>query len=423
MKHKMAVRSWVLVVASLCSNLSASWAASITNADTGGSLTLPASWVGHQAPESSDVAVWATNLTSGTSALGGAATWAGIQILRPAAPIVISADGNTLTLGASGIDMSLATNSLTLGCMVALGASQSWNVASGQTLTVQGTISGSGNLTKTGSGKLILSGKDSATGSIAVNGGDFALGASGLVTCPISVAAGATFDVSQNSVFNLIPNQSLSGSGTVVGPLSALHDATISPGGAGTAGTLTISNGLTEFGGVNGVTNLFALSNPGGSNDLLSVIGDLDLNNTNTITLSEFGGGAIPFGTYPLITYTGSLIGGTTNFTITPVGVSAMLTNITTVVPHVIAVILSPASLPVISSAVLNTAGTSITLSATNGTALRLAVVLTSPDIALPFTGWTPVATNNFNGAGNLLNLPVPASPTATQQYYVIEEY
>jgi hypothetical protein len=419
----MVLRSWVLFVLSLGSSLSPSWAASITNADTGGNLTAGASWVGHVAPGASDVAVWATNRTSGTSALGGAASWAGIQILSPTTPIVISSDGNTLTLGALGVDMSLAANILTLDCLVTLGANQNWNVASGQTLTVEGTVSGSGTLTKTGSGTLTLNGKDSGTGLTAVLAGDLVLASSGLISCPISVAAGATFDVSQSSVFSLIPNQSLSGSGTVVGPLSALLGGTISPGGAGVAGTLTISNGLAENGGVSGVTNFFMLSKPGGANDLLSVIGDLDVNNTNTITLSEFGGGAIPFGTYPLITYTGSFNGGITNFTLTPVGVSAILTNITTTTPRQIAVVLSPSSLPLISREVLSAGGTTITLSATNGTALRLAVVLTSPNIALPFADWTPVATNNFDGSGDLLNLPVPASPTATQQFFVIEEY
>ncbi|MGA3179264.1 MAG: autotransporter-associated beta strand repeat-containing protein, partial [Verrucomicrobiota bacterium] len=628
-------------------------ATSVTNADTGGPLTVGSSWIGGVAPSATSVAVWDTNITTATpgnatSTLGGAASWEGVQVLNPAEPIVIGADGNTLTLGASGIDMSMATNSLTLSCLVGLGANQNWNVTNGQTLTIGGVVSGTGiltinnnaptngtvilnafdnytggtvinggvivpgsagsfstvggvtmnsgttlllstlasggiltnaftvngtcvidtfnrgvslvldgqwsgsgtvivtnaasgltltfggngynaagtatsgsmnnftgaivvttnasgtasagnirfnnggsspnlgnalmtldlgsgschfteknsgtttsfgavyggpntelaqpenyvigglnitnafggtiqgasSLTKTGTGILILtnvspytgattvssgalqigdgnvdaslagasglsgtsgvaissgaslifnrpdsypvafnisgagatiitgggtntySGADTASGTTSITNGDLVL--TGKLTSPIYVAGSGTFDVSQlGSGFTLV--QALSGTGTVTnnGPFLAGSGSSLSPGGSGTAGTLTIDGGLTESGSVN---NQFSLSAPGSTNDLIAVAGSLALSGLNTITLSDFRGGSIPNGVYPLITYTGSfsgtLTGANSNLTITAVGVTGTLTNITSVTPNEIAVIISPASRP-----------------------------------------------------------------------------
>jgi autotransporter-associated beta strand protein len=151
------------------------------------------------------------------------------------------------------------------------------------------------------------------------------------------VGSAGTFDVSQNPTFTL--NQTLSGSGTVTGLLVAAS-GTISPGGVGAAGTLTFLSGLTENGGIN---NQMELSTPTGTDDLISVTGNLTLSGVNNIQLSAFGGGTIPVGIYPLITYTGTLSGGPANFAVTAVGVSGIVTNITTTTPPEIAVIVSAA--------------------------------------------------------------------------------
>jgi autotransporter-associated beta strand protein len=338
-------------------------------------------------------------------------------------PIAINPDGNSLTLGSSGVDMSLATTGLTISCPVVLGSSQSWNVNNGQSLLMAGTVSGSGNLTKLGSGTLTLSAKDSATGMIVVSNGDFILSPSGNFSSSIFIAAGATFDVSENTGFNLGLAQTLSGSGTVAGPLTASFDSGLIPGGTGTAGTLTISGGLIEG---EGVTNYFQLSSAGGTNDLIAVTGNIDLGDLNCFQLKKFGGGNIPSGTYPLITYTGTITNGSvSNSVVQATGVVATLTNITTTTPNEIAVIISPLPLPVISAADFSQLAShgSITLSATNGEAEALAVILTSTNVALSVTNWTPVVTNNFDINGNLLNEAIPANPTAPRQFYIIKEY
>ncbi|MBC8095288.1 MAG: autotransporter-associated beta strand repeat-containing protein [Akkermansiaceae bacterium] len=202
-------------------------------------------------------------------------------------------------------------------------------------ITVTNSISGSGTLTKVGANVLTYDlGTNSLSGLTVVSQGVWLLGAAGVMTGPISVSSGATFDVTQNPTFNL--NQTLSGSGTVTGLLTTAN-GTLSPGGVGAAGTLSFASGLTELGNGN---HLIELSTVGGTNDLISVAGDLTLSGTNNISLSRFGGGIIPNGTYPLINYTGAFNGGLTNFAVNIVGAVGTLTN----PANQIAIIISPAA-------------------------------------------------------------------------------
>ncbi|HEY1377392.1 MAG TPA: autotransporter-associated beta strand repeat-containing protein [Gemmataceae bacterium] len=86
----------------------------------------------------------------------------------PAGPV--SVGGNSFTLN-TGFDLSAATQDLTVtlgntnGAGLTLGANQTWNVATGRTLTVNAFISGTGlGITKTGNGTLSLPIMSNATG-------------------------------------------------------------------------------------------------------------------------------------------------------------------------------------------------------------------------------------------------------------------
>ncbi|HEV2693338.1 MAG TPA: autotransporter-associated beta strand repeat-containing protein, partial [Verrucomicrobiae bacterium] len=201
-------------------------------------------------------------------------------------------------------------------------------------VTVNNNVSGSGTLLKTNADTLTYGGNNTSSGTTLISQGRLALGGSGLISAPIFVAAGASYDVSGNGAYTL--SSTLSGSGAVFGLLTA-SSGTINPGGTGTAGTLTFSNGLVELGNIN---NTIELSTPAGANDSLSVVGNLTLSGTNIITISKLGGGVIPSGIYPLINYSGSLVGGLTNFSVTAAGVTGTLTN----PPGQIAVIVAPAA-------------------------------------------------------------------------------
>jgi autotransporter-associated beta strand protein len=87
------------------------------------------------------------------------------------APVSIS--GNTLTIGAGGIEVQAGSGSHTIGSNLGLGANQTWNVNSAGPLTVTGVVSGAGSLTKAGSGIVVLSGaaKNTYTGATIVSAG------------------------------------------------------------------------------------------------------------------------------------------------------------------------------------------------------------------------------------------------------------
>ncbi len=206
----------------------------------------------------------------------------------------------------------IGTRNLDLGSgSVTLGASSQVTVTNN--LEVKGVISGAGmGLTKAGPGTLKLGGANTYSGSTTISAGTLALrpGAS-LDLSSVSVASGATFDVSTLGSFNLGNGTTLTGSGTVNGSVSQQSGATISPG-SGT-GTLTVSGTTT----LNQGGNLaYDLSNDPitGVNDLLSV-GALNCVGTNTVSLkptgTDFGSGS-----YTLINYGSLTAGGASYFNV-----------------------------------------------------------------------------------------------------------
>ena len=257
---------------------------------------------------------------TGTFTLTGTNTFTGA--------VTISA--GVLQVGDGGTDGVLG------GGAVANNASLVFDRSDTNLIDIANNITGSGTVIFQAGGTNFYTGTNTSSGTTIISSGDLILGPSGLMSCPISVSSAGTFDVSQNPAFVL--NQTLSGSGSVTGLVTAAGGS-INPGGTAAAGTLTFDSGLTESGNIN---NQIELSSPSGTNDLIYVIGNLTLTGTNNITLSHFGGGTIPSGTYPLFAYTGTLSGGIGNFLVTAIGVNGILTNLTSLTPPELAVIISP---------------------------------------------------------------------------------
>ena len=88
---------------------------------------------------------------------------------------------------------------------------------------------------------------------------------------------------------------------------------------------MTINGGLIETGNVN---NVFQLSSPGSTNDMVVVNGNLSVSGVNILYLSSFSGAPVANGVYPLITYTGTFTGTTNNFAVSALGFNAFVTNI-----------------------------------------------------------------------------------------------
>jgi autotransporter-associated beta strand protein len=185
-------------------------------------------------------------------------------------------------------------------------------------ITLTGVLSGTGNLNKTGGGTLTLNAANTNKGNVLINGGKLALGSSGSISNVLTtiVGSGTTFDVSSVSGgYVLYANQTLSGSGTVAGTVTVASTATINPGSNTLTGTLTFQNDLMEQGSA--VNHLDLSGNPSGANnDLINVIGTLNVSGVNTI---EISGALQANGVYKLLQY-GTLSGDVTNFTLSGAG-------------------------------------------------------------------------------------------------------
>ena len=175
------------------------------------------------------------------------------------------------------------------------------------------TFAGSGSLTgamkfyKTGSGRLTLANTNTYTGGTFVSAGSlFVNGA--LPGSAVTVERRGTPEG---------PAQ-IGGSGCLGQGLTIQTGCSLIVGpGTNSAGTLTVSNNLTELGRV---SNLFDLSSDQTAgtktNDLVNVAGNLVLTGTNTIAINQ-PDGWLGNGVYPLFQYSGTLTGGLTNLVLT----------------------------------------------------------------------------------------------------------
>ncbi|MEP6663875.1 MAG: family 16 glycosylhydrolase, partial [Verrucomicrobiota bacterium] len=135
-----------------------------------------------------------------------------------------SISGNTLTMGSGGIDMVSAAADATINSALVLGASQSWKIGASRSLIVNGVVSGLSNLSKSGSGTVVLAATNTYTGTTTLSNGTLRVNGR-LGTNLVTVTGG-----------------SLAGTGSIAGPVVVKVGGTIAPGGI--LGTLTISNSL-----------------------------------------------------------------------------------------------------------------------------------------------------------------------------------
>lgn len=184
----------VLFAVSLLASV-ASHAALIDKADNTTALDTGSSWLGGVAPGPADIARWSASVTSaGTVNLGSNAAWLGITVTNPGGGVTIGA-GNTLTLGHAGIDLSTATQNLTISSGLALSAGhQAWNVTAGRTLTL-----GTGAFTRPAGATLNIQG----AGTVAASMSGLANDATGILGAWATIGTGADTRYATLSAGNL----------------------------------------------------------------------------------------------------------------------------------------------------------------------------------------------------------------------------
>jgi fibronectin-binding autotransporter adhesin len=199
-----------------------------------------------------------TKTGTGTLVLGGANTFTGTLTVQAGTLSIANINnsasngalGNSATavvLGGSGttgtLEFTGANDSSTRKFTMATGGTGVFQVdTAATTLTLSGVIDGSGDLTKSGAGTLLLSGANTSfSGNVAVDAGILQMGSTTALNSSnvVSVAAGATFDLNaQNETIAGLDG----GTGTVTNSGGA---KTLTLDGSGTysfAGVITSHN-------------------------------------------------------------------------------------------------------------------------------------------------------------------------------------
>jgi len=174
-------------------------------------LDLGTSWDFGVAPTASDVALWTGSYSNGTVSVGTGLSVGTLRLTSPSTAITISAGSGPLTLGAGGMDLSNATQNLTIHPPVVLSADQTWTVAQGRTLTLTEPLSAPSGFTPRvalgGNGTVSFNAVGSASpfpGRVAASGGTFRVNqATGNVTF-----SARNFPAGSNSSFTALTGAS-----------------------------------------------------------------------------------------------------------------------------------------------------------------------------------------------------------------------
>ncbi len=147
---------------------------------TSGSWSTSTNWTGTPPDNVTAQAIVydSTSTTNLTQTLNASYTVTGITFTSPTGAVTVNSGtgtGNTLTIGSGGIDMSSATQNLTLSNSLTVGTTQSWTVGTGRTLQRTGATTTFGTSTITtfsGAGIVDFTGAQTLTGAgnIVVDG-------------------------------------------------------------------------------------------------------------------------------------------------------------------------------------------------------------------------------------------------------------
>ena len=309
-----------------------------------------------------------------------------------------------------------ANASANISLPVTLGANQTWAVATGQILTVNGSLSGGGSLTASGGGELILAGTNSYIGPTIVSNVTLMVNGSLASASPVTVMAGATLGGRGAINGTVAVSGSLTpGTGTGVGSL-ATGGETWSGGGSY---AFALSNPTNSSGwdglNINGSLNVLPLGPFGGqftiklvtlgTNNQPGALGGFASWNTNVWTIATASGGFLNFSP-------SSISVDATTFSNVFTGSFQVATN-----GNSLMVVYTPAVLvaPVLNKTMsYDTGGFKINFSGRINQAYR---VLATTNMTLPWTNWL-VLTNDTFRAGSMDFMDSAA--TNQQEFYRI---
>jgi hypothetical protein len=225
----------------------------------------------------------------------------------------------------------------------------------------------------------------------------------------ISLASSAVLDVSgrTDQTLTLVSGQTLQGNGTVNGNLSEGAGATVSPGGANTIGTLTVTNAITLSG-----TTSMELNKTSSTRDQLNCTGSITYGGTlNVVNLSGTLAAGDSFKLFNAGSYSGSFS------TITPSPGAGLAWDASS---------LNSGTLKVVASATQPTIGKitvsngSVVISGNNNTGPGGTYhILTATNVATPLTNWVVLTNGTFDGSGNFST--TNALGSSARQFYILQ--
>jgi hypothetical protein len=271
--------------------------------------------------------------------------------------------------------------------------------------------------------QLILQSSNTYTGPTIIGGGQqiLTLVGNGSISHSSLIFFGGRVGNSTNTTIDvtgrvdqtltLASGQTLAGIGGVNGSLTVSPGAILSP--AGTNITIGITNGTNPVGTI-AVANAIALNgtttlklNGSGVNDQVQAGGGITYGGTlNLVNISGVPlASGDSFQLFSAASYSGSF--GSIIPATPGAGLAWDLSQLNSGLVKVVA----SGSGPVIGSTTVS--GGNVIFSGTGGPANSSYAVLTSTNLATPIISWTPVATNNFDGAGNFsaTNMIAPGTP------------
>jgi autotransporter-associated beta strand protein len=190
--------------------------------------------------------------------------------------------GSGTGAGGSAITVTSAANATnTISANILVGAGQTWNVATGKTLTVSGAISGNFDIIKNSPGTLVLSGNNTAhTGTMTITAG---------------IVRGGTNAATSSGNLNFNGGV-LEGSGTFtrgLGQMAGLVQWTGTGGFAAFGAPLTVTLGgpsgvdwalSNAAGGLNGQNLLFGSAT---SDNVVTLTNNLNMKGNRTVTVND----------------------------------------------------------------------------------------------------------------------------------------
>lgn len=275
----------------------------------------------------------------------------------------------------------------------------------GTSFTQSNSISGTGGLIKSGGSPLLLAGPLTFAGQTKITAGRLALVGDSLTASSLINIAAGMLDLSQASspTLTLLSGQTLEGAGTIWGSVIAGAGSTVAPG---SLSALTVTNTITLQG-----QTVMELNAAAGTADQLAAAsiaygGALTVTNVN---------GALASGNSFKLFSAPSLTGTFDAITLTALSPGLYWSN-TLAVDGKVAVAGALQVRPILG--ILSSSQGSFVLSGTNGTPGATYYVLSTTNVALPLSEWTPIATNQLDSSGAF---HFTNSESLSQQYFILQ--